>query len=387
MTGKRPEFTVFVTGTRGIPDVPGGVETHCREIYPRMAAKGVRVVLSVRPGYVRPGISGYKGVELVRAPAPRSKHLEAFIHTFLSVIAARRLRADVVHIHAVGPALLAPLARLLGLPVVMTHHGPDYERAKWGRLAKAALKLGEWAGVRFATRVIAVSPVIGDAIRHRCASAPEVIPNGAPRVRRAENTDFIERMGASPGRYILCAARLVPEKGILDLIHAFAQTAFGKETDVRLMIAGDADHESDYAKEVRRASEAEQRVILAGYLTGEALAQAFTHARLFVLPSRHEGLPVALLEALAYGVQVLASDIPANRCVGLPDACYFPAGDAARLGSKMAAILDTPPDRKARNALRKRILERFDWDASAAATLAVLTEAAGKMGGGNSWRS
>ncbi len=66
-----------------------------------------------------------------------------------AILKAKSQNADIVHIHAIGPALLVPIARLLGIKVVFTHHGPDYDRDKWGFWAKTMLKLGERMGTIF----------------------------------------------------------------------------------------------------------------------------------------------------------------------------------------------------------------------------------------------
>ena len=115
---------IAVTGTRGFPGIAGGVETHCEELYPRIAAMGHEVIVMRRTPYVtdKNRIKEYKGVKLVDIYAPRRKCFEAVVHTFLSVLAAKKMGAELLHIHAVGPSLLVPLARLAGLKVVM--YGP-----------------------------------------------------------------------------------------------------------------------------------------------------------------------------------------------------------------------------------------------------------------------
>lgn len=151
---------LVVTGTRGVPNIMGGVETHCEELFPRIVRKGFDVYLIRRKKYVHDSLKEYKGIQLIDIAAPKKKAFEAIVHTFLAVWKAKRLHADLIHIHAIGPALLVPLARFLGLKVVFTHHGPDYERAKWGWLAKSFLKLGERLGCRYAHEVIVISQVI-----------------------------------------------------------------------------------------------------------------------------------------------------------------------------------------------------------------------------------
>ena len=134
---------VVVTGTRGIPNILGGVETHCEELFPRIAQKGIDITIIRRKSYVHDSLQEYQGVKLTDVKTPKKKSFEAIIHTFKAILKAKSLHADIVHIHAIGPALLTPLARLLGMKVVFTHHGPDYDRDKWGKAAKVMLKAGE----------------------------------------------------------------------------------------------------------------------------------------------------------------------------------------------------------------------------------------------------
>ena len=64
---------VVVTGTRGIPNVMGGVETHCEQLFPRLAAMGVDVTVVRRSGYVSDGLTEWNGVKLKDIPAPKKK--------------------------------------------------------------------------------------------------------------------------------------------------------------------------------------------------------------------------------------------------------------------------------------------------------------------------
>lgn len=369
---------IFVTGTRGIPDIPGGVEKHAEELYPRLAALGHEVTVCTRTPYVAERRGAWKGVRLSHVYAPRRKSLEAIVHTLLAVLLARWRSPDVVHVHAVGPALLVPLARLLGLKVVVTNHGPDYDRQKWGRAAKAVLRLGEKLGGVFAHEVIVISEVIAGIVRRRCGRGSNLIYNGVPLPERAEGTAHLERWKLSPGRYVLAVARLVPEKGLHDLVEAFGRAGW----DGQLVIAGDADHESDYSRSLKAAAAANPRVVLTGYVTGEPLHQLFSHAGLFALPSYHEGLPIALLEALSYGLPVLVSDIPANLEVGLPAERYFPCGDVEALAGRLAALAARGITEAERAELRRQVAEKYDWDRIARETLAVYRKAVGRAAPG-----
>jgi len=365
---------IFVIGTRGIPHIPGGVERHCEELYPRIAAKGHQVFLCTRSPYVNYPGSEWRGVGLINCYAPRKKNLEAIVHTFYSLIKARAYCPDVVHIHGIGPSLLVPFARLMGLKVVVTNHGPDYDREKWGKTAKAMLYLGEKLGGIFANEVIAISSVIADIVRNRCHRESNLIYNGVTLPLRSRQTDFLKTLGVKPGKYILGVARFVPEKGLHDLIEAVKIL----DRDQQLVIAGDADHETVYSRNLQSIAAEDKRIVLTGYLTGEPLNQVYTHAALFVLPSYHEGLPMVLLEAMSYGLPVLVSDIPANREVALPSDRYFRCGDVADLAEKMAALLQKGLTNEEQDEILNGLRERYNWDKLAEETIEVYRKVAAK---------
>lgn len=323
---------ILVTGTRGIPDILGGVETHCEELFPRIAAKGVDVTIVRRKSYAHDLLTGYKGVKLLDMETPRKKSFEAIIHTFRAILQAKRLHADIVHIHAIGPALLTPVARLLGMKVVFTHHGPDYDRDKWGKAAKMMLKLGERMGCMFANEVIVISEVINEILvrkynRRDC----HLIYNGVPAPDKVAETDYLQELGVEPHKYIFAMGRFVPEKNFHHLIEAFTRVT---SPEYKLVLAGDTDFEDDYSQQLKKMAK-EKGVILPGFIKGKRLHELLTYARMFVLSSSHEGLPIALLEAMSYELPVIVSDIPANLEVGLPYECYFRTGDIEELQQKL----------------------------------------------------
>jgi len=358
---------IFVIGTRGIPDIPGGVEKHCEELFPRIAARGHVVFLCTRSCYVTRKINEWRGIRLINCFAPRKKSLEAIVHTFIALLKARWHSPDVVHIHAIGPSFLTPLARILGLKVVVTDHGPDYDRQKWGKLAKFILRLGEKMGGLVANEVIVISTVIANIIRERCGRESNLIYNGVTLPQQSENTDYLEKISVQPNKYLLAVARFVPEKGLHDLIEAFK----GIKGDYQLVIVGDTDHETDYGRDLRQMAARDDRIILTGYITGEPLNQLYSHARLFVLPSYHEGLPIVLLEAMSYGLPVLISDIPANKEVELPKKRYFRCGDVTDLKDKMGILLEQELTEEEQQHIRNEIEDKYNWEKIAEETIEV----------------
>jgi glycosyltransferase involved in cell wall biosynthesis len=359
---------ICVAGIRGIPGVIGGVEAHCEELLPRIAALApeLQIEVAARRRFVDPKIVNFKGVAVKALPSPAGVATEAIGSTLVGVFYARKRRASIVHIHAIGPSLLAPLARALGLRVVITHHGADYERARWGAVAKFVLRLGERVGVASAHRVIAVAPSLAERLKADYpsrASAIRYIPNGAPALDDSQSAeDILNRFGLDSKGYILGVGRLVPEKGFEYLIRAFRDSG----THRKLALVGSATHQSAFARKL--LGEADDRVLFLGTQPRAVLRRLYEHADLFVLPSFHEGLAVSALEAAHCGTPMLLSDIAANRDIQLPSGNYFPVGSEPALAERLArpsADFNYDVD---------ELRGRFDWDKIAQQTLGVYRE-------------
>jgi glycosyltransferase involved in cell wall biosynthesis len=362
---------IVVTGLRGMPGVMGGVESHCDELLPRLKAlrPQAEIVVLGRTPYVGARPVDVAGITVKGMPTIRSASLEAITGTFTAILHARALRADLLHIHAIGPAVLAPLARLLGIRVIVTHHGADYNRGKWGRFAKTMLRLGERAALRFARVVICVSPslerTLAAAYPHAQAELTH-IPNGVPSsagepdpAADAQADEVLARHGMIRGKFLLAVGRLVPEKGFETLIEAVRRLP----GEPRLLIVGGSEHRSDYADCLLGL--ADDRIRFAGAVPRVVVHRLYAAARMFVLPSLHEGLPISALEAARFGAPMLLSDIDANLDLGLPSGNYFPAGDADTLTQRLSNADRIPAVDGA------ALCARFDWDRIAAATLAA----------------
>ena len=357
---------IVVVGTRGIPDILGGVETHCQELYPRMEKMGHDVTIIRRTPYLTDNnrdMTSFQGVKLVDVYAPHKKSFEAIVHTFLAVLKARKLKAEIVHIHSIGPNILAPFARLLGLKVVMTHHGPDYDRQKWGFLAKNMLKFGEWCGAKFCNHIIVISDVIRQLLVRKYGTKNQsLVFNGISLPVKSKRTDYIESLGLEPGKYVVSIGRFVKEKRFDDLINAFVKCGL---SDYKLALAGDADHADEYSESLKALAR-KKGVVLTGFIKGEKLNQLMTNAALFVIPSSHEGLPFALLEAMSYDLDVISSDIPANKLECLSEDDFYPMGDVGALSQLIKQRLDNDEVKH-----RSYDLSAYDWDSIAKKTAEI----------------
>ncbi len=364
---------ITVLGTRGIPDVLGGVETHCQHLYPEIVAQqGAEVCVIARSPYVDYKTSSYKGVSTRTVWAPKKKSLEAIIHSTLAAFSTLTDGSDVVHVHAIGPGLVVPLLRLLGKKVVFTHHGPDYDRQKWGGAAKKILQLGEKFASRWANEVIVISEVINDIIKHKHQRMDaNLIYNGV--LTPSPLTDeviqqYLTQHQLNAKGYLVAVGRFVEEKGFHDLIDAYAQSGI----EMPLVLVGDTDHETSYSAALKQKANATPGVQMTGFVKGDELKVLFSQANQFVMPSYHEGLPIALLEAMSYSLPVIVSDIPANKEVGLAEQDYFAVGDVKALADKLVTRPSNDP------VDYQVYLDKYDWQKIATQTIAVYHKVMGK---------
>lgn len=308
---------IAMIGQKGIPAKFGGIERHVEELACKLACLGQDVYVYARPwfcGKDRPHEVG--GVKVIYKNSIKSKHLDAISHTFICLVDAMSRDFDIIHIHGVGPALLAWLPKIFKrqTKVVVTFHCIDRKHQKWGRFARLSLRLGEWAACRFSDRTITVSKTLNKYCAEVYDAFTHYIPNGIcenPEV----GCDKIKKFGLEPKKYIVAVSRLVPHKGIHYLIKAYQELVKiqcpGIE-GMKLAIVGGSAFTDDYVKELKRLANGDENIVFTDYQSGEALWQLYKNAYLYVHPSESEGLPTTVLEAMSWGVPVLVSNIPEN---------------------------------------------------------------------------
>lgn len=352
---------IAMLGLKGLPGTFGGVERHVEELGAHLVERGHQVEAYVRPFYTPQEIT-VRGVRTRLLPTIHSKHLDATIHSFLGALHAGLSAYDIVHFHGMGPAAFAPLSRLLGRPVVVTLHSLDYRRDKWGAFAKWALRQSEKIAVRSARRIICVSEALAE--QFAAGGAPVVhIPNGVSRPQFREAEGIVEKWGLRPRTYVLYVGRISKEKGVHHLVSAYHRVPGNR----RLVIVGGTSHSDDYVNQLEAAKD--PRTLLVGYQEGDLLAELFSNALAFVLPSDHEGMPVALLEAMSYRLPCLASGIEPCRAVGGPEGelCrYFQPADPEDLAVRLTELLADAERRAMARRARNHVLASFGWDAIAA---------------------
>jgi glycosyltransferase involved in cell wall biosynthesis len=365
---------VAMAGLRSPWGTEGGVEAHVAALAPRLVRRGAHVTVYCRERYNPHGNCYREGVRLADVPTVYSRSAEAFVHTAMAAPRAC-LRHDIVHLHACGPALFTPIARALGRRSVVTLHGRDWERDKWGATARAVLHTSARVGMRSANAVISVSADLAPWCTDAGATDVEAIPNGVePHEPVAWDPAIFPML--QPGGYFLFLGRLVPEKGLDTLVAAAAAARLR----FPVVITGGAAYTPGFVGRLRREAP-EEHVVFTGARFGLEKRMLLSHARAFVFPSRLEGLPLALLEAMAAGLPLLASDIPANREVhGGLARWSLPVDDVPAWTRALREAAEASPESLARSGapLRGRAEREFGWDRVADQTMAVYRRVAAR---------
>ncbi len=389
MTGDTPpvprRLRIAMIGQQGIPARHGGVERVCEEVGARLAAAGHEVtVFNSRRGAVN-RMRTHRGIRVRWVWSTAGKRTGNLTLSLRSTLHVLFRRYDVVHFHAIGPCIFVPLLRFKRRTVVIaTIHGRDDLRAKWGRGAQHLLHRAALISASAPDAVIVVSRALRDDYLTTFGRETTYVPNGVSVP--ADDALVADGPPGVHAPYVLALGRLVPEKAFDDLVAAFRR--LDPDLDAELIVIGGSSHTDDYVERLAKAAAGDERIRMLGAIYGDALEEFFRGAALFVIPSHLEGMPLTLLEAAGRGLPVIASDLEVHRDVlstaaGGPGRRLFPVGDIDALATQLgAALADLDSEHAAAKTLRDEVISRFSWDETAAATLAVYTDALRRKTGG-----
>ena len=353
----------------------GGVEVVVTELARRMAALGHEVTCYDRSGAdVMTGDAAegrehmVDGVRVVPVKTIDKKGLAALSSSYFATKAAIKDRPDLIHYHAEGPCVPLPLAKRAGIRTVATIHGLDWQRAKWGKLASTYIKMGERAAATKADGLVVLSKSAQSYFHDVYGRTATFIPNGIEPKRPRSANQIKEKWGLDEGSYLLYLGRLVPEKRPELLIDAFKKL----DTNKRLVIAGGGSDTSEYEASLRAAAQGDNRIVFTGFVNGEPLAELYSNCYAYVLPSDVEGMPMSLLEAMAYGRCCVTSDIPECADVLAGNGVTFVKGSADSLRAALQGLLADAGRAGALGTAAKAHVEKtYNWDSVVERTLEI----------------
>lgn len=365
-------------GQKGIPATSGGIETYVEKISTQMARRGHEVFVYARNNYTRKSLTQYQGVQIIHLPSIATKNLDAISHTLAATLHALFQDYDIIHYQGIGPTSLSWIIKLCKRKtvVVTTFQCQDYLHQKWGVLARAYLRFGEYISCKVPHKTIVVTEILKKYAAKKYATDAVVIPNGA-EIKQVKATQALEKFKLKEKKYILSVSRLVKHKGIHYLIEAFKKLEDTSRlpNDFKLVIVGDGFYTDEYVKYLKFISVGRPNIVFTGSRSGAELEQLFAHAYLFVQPSETEGLSLALLEAMGYGVAPLVSDIPENREAVGKTGFVFRSKDVNDLRDKLAyALIQSREVEAAAKAAREKIARDFSWETIVEKILDVYAE-------------
>lgn len=355
---------IAMIGHKQIPGRSGGVETVVEELSTRIAALGIDTIVYNRGIGQHRSSTEYKGVHLVDVPTPNGKNLNALVYSYSATFRAILEGVDVIHYHALGPAAAIWLAKVFRKRTVVTVHGLNYKTPKWRGLGARYIKLGEKLTARFADEIIVLSESVKDYFESEYGRATRFVPNGVTMPDAPTDVSVLDEFRLSPGSYVLCVSRLVPGKGLETLVRAFE----GLDGEQKLVIAGDSKHSDGFKQALLESAKVDSRITFTGFLNRRDLAGLYANARLFVLPSEAEGMPMSLLEAMWFDCPCLVSNIEENLEVLSGHGESFRAGEIDDLATKLMLALCAPPRR---TDTRSIVSSRYDWDRVALETTSI----------------
>lgn len=356
-------MNIAMIGHKRIPSREGGVEIVVEELSTRMVKKGHSVTCYNRKGKHVSGeevkkLKSYKGVRIKNAITIDKKGLAAMTSSFFSTLSASFSKYDVIHIHAEGPAFFSFIPHFLRKKVVVTIHGLDWDRAKWGKFASWYIKTGEKNAVKYADEIIVLSQGVKDYFLKTYGRKTKYIPNGVnkPEIREGKE---IKKWGLEKDNYVLYLGRIVPEKGEHYLIEAWKNV----KSDKKLVIAGGSSDTQEYMNKLKELAKGDSRIVFTGFVQGRVLEELYSNSYIYCLPSDLEGMPLSLLEAMSYGNCCLVSDIDECKEVVEDKGVTFKKSSINDLIEKLQWLLEN--DDAVEN-YKKKVIEfvcnKYNWD-------------------------
>ena len=212
---------------------------------------------------------------------------------------------------------------------------------------------------KYADEIIVLSKGVQDYFKQTYGRDTILIPNGVSRPENVEADLLTKKFGLHKDEYICALSRLTEEKGIHFLIEAYKEL----KTDKKLVIAGATSDTDGYVKMLKEMAGDDPNIIFTGFVSGKLLEEIYSNAYVYVLPSKLEGMPLSLLEAMSYGNCVIGSDIAEIAVVVEDKAILFKKANVEDLKEKLQMVCDDVElVEKYKSEAADYICSKYDWD-------------------------
>lgn len=345
--------SVVMIGTRGYPSYYGGFETAVRRVAPFLADKGWNVTVYGRPGATKPEDPSIDHrVTAIETRGLETSSLSTLSFGFTAVLHALKTKPDVALVMNVANGFWLPLLKLRGIPTVVNVDGIEWERAKWGRLAKLTFRLGAKLTALSATVLITDARAIAARWKRDFARESRFVPYGGDLPGNLPIEEGLSHRG-----YILVVARFVPENTIEEFFDAAEMLA----SKYKIVIVGSSGYGGELDARAAGLAERHANVSWLGHMSDDQRLHAlWQHAGVYFHGHSVGGTNPALVQAMACGAPIVARDTVYNREV-LAGTGVFVQPDSKEL----ARILEQSMQRAEKvdvAAVVKRAEESYSWD-------------------------
>lgn len=300
----RPSLAII--GSRGYPSYYGGFETAVRWLAPYLVDNGWDVTVYGRAGATRDDDPrrDYRVARRV-TPGLETKSLSTLSYGFTSTLDVARRKPDVALVMNVANGFWLPFLRARGIPTLVNVDGIEWDRAKWGRVAKAVFLRGATVTARFASRLVFDAEAIADRWRMDFGCEGDFIPYGG-----IPQPDLPIEPGLAHREYVLVVARFVPENSIPEFLEACGRIAAHHD----VVIVGSSGYGGELDERVAALAESNDRVRWLGHISDDLrLFSLWQHAGVYFHGHSVGGTNPALVQAMALGAPVVARDTIYNR--------------------------------------------------------------------------
>ncbi|MCR2764231.1 glycosyltransferase [Microbacterium sp. zg.B48] len=350
--------SVAIIGTRGYPSYYGGFETAVRKLAPYLADAGWDVTVYSRPGTLLvDDPSRDERIRSVETWGMEKKSLSTLSFGLTAARHAARAKPDAALVMNVANGYWLPILKRAGVPTLVNVDGIEWDRAKWGKLAKAVFHTGARWTAKHATRLVYDSQEIARRWNNEFGLQGEFIPYGGDLLDEVLPVEpGLEHRG-----YVLAVARFVPENTIPEFFEAAREIA--KRTDV--VIVGSSGYGGELDETAARLSAENDRIHWLGHISDDRrLFSLWQHAGVYFHGHSVGGTNPALVQAMACGAPVVARDTAYNREVLGGLGRFIPA-DAHAITEAVTRLLG---DRRALDQLAVEAIARanamYTWDAA-----------------------
>lgn len=326
---------IAIIGTRGVPARYGGFETCAQELSTRLAQKGHKVIVYCRNSNSPDKPKEFNGVKLIHLPSIKTKIMDTFSHTFLSMIHILFQKVDVILVFNAANSPLCIIPGLFGKKIAINVDGLEWKRKKWGRIAKKYYQFAEYLATKVCNKIITDSRTIQKYYREKYNIESTFIAYGA-NIEVSSKPEIIKKYNLIKDNYFFVVTRLEPENNIDLTIKAFEQV----KTDKKLVIVGGVNYKSKYVQELKETKDS-RIIFIPPLYENDHIKELFCNCYVYVHGNEVGGTNPALLSALGYGNCVLSLNVPYNEEVVSKSAILYEKS-IEDLSTKMQYLIDNP---------------------------------------------